>query len=623
MKRIVRQLALMLMDIVSVNLVFIVALIGWKSHIINEIICWNEYYQMMAFNTIVMILGFKLCGLYNSLWRYAGIREFIRVMITCILGGFGTVLVHKLFGLSLPSGFYIHIGIGYSILVVGIRVGYRLVRRLVWRFRRRNLVMKRQEQKSVMIIGAGEAAAILIKECNKEANPQRRIMVAVDDDCIKHGARINGVPIEGKIKDVGPIAKHYNISEIIIAIPSASKERIAEIIDICSETKCKLKIFPGIDKSLKKDHVKQIRNVNIEDLLGREEIILNNERLNFILNKKTVLVTGGGGSIGSEICRQIVKLPIHKVVILDIYENSTYSLQVELRQQGIPDEKIEVVIGSIRDKVKLNKVFEYYKPDIVFHAAAHKHVPLMEANPEEAVKNNVFGTLNVLQCAAKFKVTKFVLVSTDKAVNPTSVMGATKRIGEMLVEAMNTIVPSTDFVAVRFGNVLGSNGSVIPLFKMQLEKGGPLTVTHPEIERYFMTIPEAVRLILEAVSLAKGGEIFVLDMGKPVKILDLAKKFIRLSGLEEGKDIEIKFTGLRTGEKLYEELLMAEEGLSKTASNKIFIGKTSKVDYGKLTIQLNQLHKDLEEGNDLRARLKEIVPSYQTMEEANKKALNG
>ena len=380
-------------------------------------------------------------------------------------------------------------------------------------------------------------------------------------------------------------------------------------------------MFGKINKALEKGNNMHIRDVKIEDLLGRQEVVLENEKLKFALNKATVLVTGGGGSIGSEICRQIANMPLKQLVILDVYENSAYSLQLELKQQGIDESKVKVVIGSIRDGQRINEIFKEYRPDVVFHAAAHKHVPLMEENPEEAIKNNVFGTLNVMQCARAYKVRKFIMISTDKAVNPTSVMGVTKRIGELMVEAFDKISYATEFVAVRFGNVLGSNGSVIPLFKMQIEKGGPLTVTHPEIERYFMTIPEAVSLILEAVTLAQGGEIFILDMGQPVKILNLAKAFIRLSGLEEGKDIDITFTGLRPGEKLYEELLMDEEGIRKTASDRIFVGKSVGVNYEYLLKQLDELKQAMQRGDNLREALKQIVPTYQTMEEANCKSL--
>lgn len=621
MKRIIRQIILVLMDVLSVNLVMLTAV--WMENLFSVTsIDWGNYQVIATVITAIIILCFKLFGLYDSLWRYASTYEFLKVVSACMTGSIATYIVTNFSHISYLPITYIGIGLGYILMITGIRLAYRVIRRCLRMYQQRLTAHLKEEQERVMIIGAGEAATLVIKECYKDPKNKRNIVVAIDDDSQKQGSKINGVPIKGTTACIEQFVKEYRISEIIIAMPSAHKKKIAEVIESCSRTNCKLKIFPGIDHSLRKNNIKQIRNVNIEDLLGREEIILNNNRLKFIVHQKTILVTGGGGSIGSEICRQIAKFPIKQVVIFEIYENSAYSLQVELKQLGIPSEKVKVEIGSIRDKIKLQEVFEKYKPELVFHAAAHKHVPLMENNPEEAVKNNVLGTLNVLQCVAAFKIEKFILISTDKAVNPTSVMGVTKRIGEMLVEAMDRVVETTEFVAVRFGNVLGSNGSVIPLFKMQLEKGGPITVTHPEIERYFMTIPEAVRLILEALTFAKGGEIFVLDMGQPVKILDLAKNFIRLSGFEEGEDVEIKFTGLRPGEKLYEELLMAEEGLGKTSSDKIFIGRPEAVEYNLLLQQIELLKQDMEEGRDIRARLREIVPSYQSMEEANKKVIN-
>ena len=572
---------------------------------------------------ICMLASFVLFGLYKSLWRYASVRELLQVVSACLTGVVAFVVLCKIKGAFFPRSIYILYPLVLIPFTMSTRFGYRFIRRL---FRRpqqllqyiRHLTSPAQVKPRVMIVGAGEAASIVIKEMNSNWQTDREIVLAVDDNKGKQGAHLHGIPVKGDIDQIPELANQYQIEEIIVAIPSVSKKRLAEILEICNETSCKLRIFPGIDGSFAKNKIKDvkshIRDVKVEDLLGREEIVLSNEKLKTVIKDQVVLVTGGGGSIGSELCRQIVNLSPKLLVVVDIYENNAYDLQMELIQNGVPKERIKMIIASIRDKKKLKEIFEVYRPDLVFHAAAHKHVPLMEDSPSEAVKNNVFGTLNVAQCASAYKVSKFVLVSTDKAVNPTNVMGATKRICEMIIQSINATTPDTDFVAVRFGNVLGSNGSVIPLFKKQLEAGGPLTVTHPDIIRYFMTIPEAVRLILEATTFATGGEIFVLDMGKPVKIVDLAKNLIKLSGLKLNQDIKIEFTGLRPGEKLYEELLMDEEGLGKTQSEKIFIGKPGEITYDELMMQLEQLKMVVEEEGDLRAALMDMVPTYRIPE---------
>jgi FlaA1/EpsC-like NDP-sugar epimerase len=439
----------------------------------------------------------------------------------------------------------------------------------------------------------------------------------IDDNKYKHGKFINGIRVIGDRKCIEKTVRQKKVDEIIIAMPSVLQDRKKEIIGICKDAKCKVRILPSVTAMLDGMSLSRVRDIDIEDLLGRESVKLDIENIADYLSDKVVLVTGGGGSIGSELCRQIAKFKPKSLVILDIYENNAYDLQNELKFLN-PELNLIVLIGSVRDRKRVEDIFRQYKPDVVFHAAAHKHVPLMEDNPCEAIKNNIFGTLNIVQCADAFETKRFVLISTDKAVNPTNVMGATKRVCEMIIQSIDKH-SKTEFVAVRFGNVLGSNGSVIPLFKKQIENGGPITVTHPEINRFFMTIPEAAQLVIQAGAMAEGGEIFVLDMGQPVKIVDLARDLIRLSGFEPDKDIKIVFSGLRPGEKLYEEVLMAEEGLKKTAHEKIFIGTLSDIDYNKLQSELKAFKEIPENYPDLiKSTLSSIVPTYNFMIEKSK-----
>ena len=616
-RSIVLKALLALSDIVLINIGLILALfLRFDGKIEPQYM--QRYQDNFITVTAVMLIAFLVFNLYKSLWRYASVREMLQIAGACFVGSSMLFIVGSIEKQLFPRSCYIIYIFIMTVVLIGTRFSYRLFRKVFrisnYYSERLKLRKPKQARKRVMIVGAGEAASIIIKDLNKNPYSDKHIVIAIDDDKKKQYASINGVAIKGDTSMIKQLARDYDIEEIIIAIPSASKNIISKIVKICSETRCELNIFPGIYKAIQGKSQRHIRPVKIEDLLGRDEIQLDNNRLNQVIGDKVVLITGGGGSIGSELCRQVVQFNPKKLVIFDIYENNAYDIQNELIRGGIPRNRLEVLIGSVRDKKKLHEVFEKYTPQVVFHAAAHKHVPLMEDSPEEAIKNNVFGTLNTAQCAALYKVEKFVLISTDKAVNPTNVMGATKRICEMIVQSINEMTPDTDYVAVRFGNVLGSNGSVIPLFKRQLEAGGPLTVTHPDIIRYFMTIPEAVRLILQATSFAKGGEIFVLDMGEPVKILDLAKNFIRLSGLELGKDIEIVFTGLRPGEKLYEELLMEEEGLTETVSDKIFIGKPSEISHEELVNKLNTLQNKINKGYDVREALMEVVPTYKRAE---------
>lgn len=613
------RLILVGVDILFVQLGMIIAFMLRFETIVPE-----PYKELCKEKSIIleicMLTSFIIFRLYRSLWRYASVRELLQVIGACLTGVAAFIFFSEISGSPLPRCIYVLYLLVLIPLIISTRFGYRILRKIwrkPWQFPLdlKSFISPDEPKLRVLLVGAGQAGSIVVKELNSSLRIDRDIVVAVDDNKSKQGARLHGILVKGGVENIPELVEQYQVQEIIVAMPSISKRRLSEILEICNETNCKLRVFRGIDDALDKkkaeDRKSNIRDVKVEDLLGREEIVLSNEKLKVLMKDQVVLVTGGGGSIGSELCRQIINLSPRLLVVVDIYENNAYDLQMELIQQGIPRERIKMIIASVRDQEKLKEIFETYRPSFVFHAAAHKHVPLMEDSPSEAIKNNVFGTLNVAQCAIAYKAKKFVLVSTDKAVNPTNVMGATKRVCEMIIQAMNTITVDTDFVAVRFGNVLGSNGSVIPLFRKQMEAGGPLTVTHPDIIRYFMTIPEAVRLILEATSFATGGEIFVLDMGKPVKIVDLAKNLIKLSGLKLNEDICIEFTGLRPGEKLYEELLMSEEGLRKTQSDKIFIGKPGEVTYEELMVQLEHLRNTMEEKGDIRAALMRVVPTYQ------------
>lgn len=611
--------ALFLGDIVLVNFACLFALLLRFDFSIPRSY-WSLYLDTFLVLTLISIFSNLLFKLYKCMLQYTSIRDLIYMVASNTLSAILFFTYSRITNNLFPRSVYI---IYFCILVLGMlasRLSFRIAAKCYHKLQD-SLFSKTHPQTDykltrTMLIGAGEAASILIKDTKMMSPSRRQIILAVDDSRLKQGSSILGVPIKGTTQDIASLVVTYDIEEILIAIPSASKKRISEIIQLCNDLNCNLKIFPGIKGSLTSS-LMPIRNVNIEDLLGREEITLDNAGVSNHITGKTILVTGGGGSIGSELCRQIAAFNPATLIIFDIYENNAYDIQNELLRHHFKPSSLKTIIGSVRDKKKLKDVFRKYSPDIVFHAAAHKHVPLMEDSPEEAIKNNVFGTLNVALCAKEYRVSKFILISTDKAVNPTNVMGATKRICEMIIQGINSTTSHTDYVAVRFGNVLGSNGSVIPLFKRQLEAGGPLTVTHPDIIRYFMTIPEAVRLILQAMTFATGGEIFVLDMGDPVKIYDLAKNFIKLSGLEPHQDIDITFSGLRPGEKLYEELLMGEEGLTNTSSNKIFIGKPTTVDITHLLADLDHLALCLHDKALIRKEIARIVPTYQAPDAAN------
>ena len=568
----------------------------------------ERYISILPFTIITGLILFAVCKLYKSVWRYASATEMINVAIATTGAAIIQVIFCFITAKRMPRSYYVLYWFFLFMMICAIRFSYRIVRII-------NLRRKRsiggEVCTNVMVIGAGAAGNTILKEIESSQLIHQKVKCIIDDSEGCHGKMMRGVPIVGGREKISEAVRLYGIDEIIFAIPSASVKDRKEILEICKETGCKLRALPGIYQLINGEvSVSELKDVEIEDLLGREPVKINIEDIIGYVSGKVVMVTGGGGSIGSELCRQIAVHKPKQLIILDIYENNAYEIQQELVHK-YPELDLIVLVASVRNTNRMQNIFKMYRPEIVYHAAAHKHVPLMEESPNEAVKNNVFGTYKTAQAAVKYGVEKFVLISTDKAVNPTNVMGATKRICEMIIQMMNEI-SNTNFVAVRFGNVLGSNGSVIPLFKKQIANGGPVTVTHPEIVRYFMTIPEAVSLVLQAGAYAKGGEIFVLDMGEPVKILDLAQNLIKLSGYKVGEDIEIKFTGLRMGEKMYEELLMNEEGLTKTENKLIFIGKPIEFNVDEFREQLLQLQEIAQSENaDVREMIKKIVPTFQ------------
>lgn len=560
--------------------------------------------QLSVAITIVTVVIFAFFRLYNSLWRFASTREVLNIIFACGLSGVAQYLIVSGTYHRMPRSYFIIFMFLLFLFTFAVRFSYRTIRFL--------FVVNTHGAgvRNTMIIGAGEACNMVIKELQLSKKLDSRIRCIIDDKKAKQGTYIHGIKVIGGRDKIVSAAKDYGINEIILAIPSESKKTQRELLEICQDTGCDLKILPGVYQFVTGEaKVEKIRPVQIEDLLGREPVETNLDSIIQYVRNKVVLITGGGGSIGSELCRQIAANQPKILIIFDIYENNAYDIQQELIRK-YPHLHLEVLIGSVRNTTRIDKVFKDYRPDIVYHAAAHKHVPLMEDSPNEAIKNNVFGTYKTALAADKYGTKKFVLISTDKAVNPTNIMGASKRICEMIVQGLNRR-SKTDFVAVRFGNVLGSNGSVIPLFRSQIKEGGPVTVTDPNIIRYFMTIPEAVSLVIQAGILAKGGEIFVLDMGEPVKIADLAKKLIKLSGYTLGVDMEIKYTGLRPGEKLYEEMLMHEEGLTATDNKMIHIGKPINFDEEEFFKCLERLYESAySETDEMKTIVSEIVPTY-------------
>lgn len=557
-------------------------------------------------NLILTILVFSLFALYESLWRYASVTELLNLTLACLVSSGIQLIGTYMLEYRMPRSYYILYFLLLLPMMMAGRFSYRLLRIL----KQRVYMTAMEEPIVTMVIGAGDAGFAIIKEMQTSSHLHSKVVCVIDDNKAKRGSRILGVPIVGGREKIIYAAKKYRVQEIIFAIPTISREERKNILNICKETGCKLRTLPGIYQLINEEvNIAKLREVNIDDLLGRDPIQPNIESVLEYVEDKVVLVTGGGGSIGSELCRQIAGHKPRQLIIMDIYENSAYDIQQELLQR-YPKLNLVVLIGSVRNTHRVGQIFRDYRPEIVYHAAAHKHVPLMEVSPNEAIKNNVFGTLNVARAADMYKSRKFILISTDKAVNPTNIMGASKRLCEMIIQGMDR-ESETEFAAVRFGNVLGSNGSVIPLFEKQIMAGGPVTVTDKNIIRYFMTISEAVSLVLQAGAFAGGGEIFVLDMGEPVRIDDLARNLIKLSGYKPDEDIKIVYTGLRPGEKLYEELLMSEEGLEKTQHERIFIGKPLEFDKDALWGQLVELKREAyEDGEDIRGIVSKMVPTY-------------
>ncbi|MGN0504937.1 MAG: polysaccharide biosynthesis protein [Lachnospiraceae bacterium] len=604
-----RQLFLVILDVMTVICASTMALWIRFDFSISKI--EGDYlehvWQTMLPNIFLVLVIYWVFRLYRSVWKYAGLYELQNIVLAGVVSTLLQLLGFTVAGIRMPRSYWFLYGAILTGITVVVRFSYRLFRYLKSRLEDKKLGGKLSR---VMIIGAGAAGDLLIREIKTSEYLHKEIGCVIDDNPELKGKTIRGCRIVGGRESIVTAARQYRIDEIMIAMPSASRKQTAEIATICNQTGCEIKMVPGMYQFVTKElSVSRLRHVEIEDLLGREPVKVDIKKITGYLKDQTVLVTGGGGSIGSELCRQIAAAAPKRLIIVDIYENNAYEIQQELKRK-YPKLNLIVLIASVRNTNRMNKIFETYLPNIVFHAAAHKHVPLMEDSPNEAIKNNVFGTLKTVQAADRYGVERFVLISTDKAVNPTNIMGASKRICEMIVQAYSRR-SQTEFVAVRFGNVLGSNGSVIPLFKQQIKEGGPVTVTHPDIIRYFMTIPEAVSLVLEAGAFAHGGEIFVLDMGNPVKIADLAKNLIRLSGYVPNEDIMIEYTGLRPGEKLYEERLMEEEGLQTTENDRISVARPIEMDDDTFFASLDVLKDAVyDETGEVRDMVREIVPTY-------------
>ena len=607
-----------LLILLAYFLAFVFRLYLDDSSLNDIVIYFRDHISEVIFFAVIYIVSFYINKQYKSVWTLAGIDEVINGVMAVIFGVILTLSISLTRDSRIPLMVNILSGIMILMLCNGVRLGWRILRRAI----KYTEISKSKDFKNVLIVGAGAGGALVSNEYKKHPNLGKKVVGFIDDDKQKLGTYVNGVKVYGNRNNIVEVAKAKNVDEIIIAIASIKEVVLKGIIESCKNAQIVVKIMPGVSEMIDgKFSINKIREVNVEDLLGRESIKLDHDGISDYLKGKVVLVTGGGGSIGSELCRQISKFNPKQLIIFDIYENNAYEIQNELIRT-YPELDLVTLIGSVRDRKRLAQVYSKYKPKVVFHAAAHKHVPLMEVSPEEAIKNNVVGTFNTAEFANNFGVEKFVLISTDKAVNPTNIMGATKRMCEMIVQAFNK-VSDTEYVAVRFGNVLGSNGSVIPLFKKQIAAGGPVTLTHKDITRYFMTIPEASQLVLQAGAYAKGGEIFVLDMGKPVKIYDLAENLIKLSGYEPHKDIKIEITGLRPGEKLYEELLMNEEGLTETKHKKIFIGKPGDFEIDDIARKTEELLKYATRGSKvkLKEQLKRVVDTFKEPDEVNSKVV--
>lgn len=605
-----RALLLFLGDVVIIIMASVGALIARFDFSYSSIdaVYLDSMYHYLPIHIFTTVVIFYFCRMYHSLWKFISIHELGYIILANTISFFMQIIGYCLFQYPIPKSYFFAQIMLQTAMVIGIRFSYRFCRYL--KEAREQCFGCGEPQQRVMIIGAGDAGRVIIKEILDSRFLTMKVCCVIDDDCNKTGRYINGIPIVGDRFSILKNVEKYKIDKIILAIPSASKEERREILEICKMTKCELKMLPGMYQLIDGElNIGKLRDVEITDLLGRDPIQVNLDEIMGYVEQKIIMVTGGGGSIGSELCRQIAMYNPKQLIIFDVYENNAYEIQQELKRHH-PELNLVVLIGSVRNTHRMETVFEKYRPDIVYHAAAHKHVPLMEDSPNEAIKNNVFGTYKTAKAASEYGVKRFVLISTDKAVNPTNIMGASKRLCEMIVQSFDKI-SKTEFVAVRFGNVLGSNGSVIPLFKKQIAEGGPVTVTHKDIIRYFMTIPEAVSLVLQAGAYARGGEIFVLEMGAPVRIDDMARNLIRLSGYTPDVDIKIEYTGLRPGEKLYEELLMAEEGMKETANKLIHIGKPIEMDEETFFDKLAELKEACyNDDESIKEKVQKLVPTY-------------
>lgn len=588
----------------------------------NEILQISKTTFIAVIVYAIVLISFKV---YNNITRFEGGKDYLVYFFGCMCSTVILSTLNSIFKLEL-LGFKHNLAV--ALLISVCIISYRVAIRLILSYEGDRMKVEESnatisgDKRNLLIIGAGDATKVMIKSIKDYMKDRYNIVGIIDDSKDKIGFQISGVKILGNRNQISQICKEKQVQDIFFSIANIDSKNKKEILHICQQTKARVRILPSVADIIKnKNLLENLKNVEIDDILGRDPIKLDNENIGSLIKGNTILVTGGGGSIGSELCRQIAKYEPKTLVIFDIYENNAYNIQMEL-QRNYPTLDLKAIIGSVRDIKKVENVFETYRPTLVFHAAAHKHVPLMEVSPLEAIKNNIFGTYNVVNASDKYNVKKFVLISTDKAVNPTNIMGATKRMCEMIIQTKNK-VSKTDYAAVRFGNVLGSNGSVVPLFKEQIEKGGPVTVTHKDIIRYFMTISEAAQLVLQAATYAKGGEIFVLDMGQPVKIYDLAVSMIKLSGYEPEVDIPIKITGLRPGEKLYEELLMGEEGLTRTEHEKIFIGQPLDMDITEIERKLASLRELIQDEHhsyeEIKNKMKKVVPTFHEPKEVNEK----
>lgn len=615
-----RNIYLRIMDIIIIAISYYVAqvIIG------NQLVLQPEIGKKLITTIIMAIIIYggilEIFKTYKNITRYENGNDYLIYVLACLISCTIMIFFNVIPVVPILDE---RTNLIASLIIVTSIIGYRVFIRLILNEGTTSRREREDTRKNVLVIGAGEATKVLLTTIKNSMKDTYKVVGLIDDNENKLNYAISGNKILGTRYDIPRICKENNVEVIFFTISNISPDDRRKILEICQETGCKVRILPGTKELIKdKPLIQSFRDVQIEDLLGRDPIKLDNKNIGKLIENKVVLVTGGGGSIGSELCRQIIKFKPSKLVIVDIYENNLYDIEQELKF-NYPDMEIDAIVASVREKHRLNEIFEQYHPYLVFHAAAHKHVPLMETSPLEAIKNNVFGTYNTVKCADEYGVKRFILISTDKAVNPTNIMGATKRLCELIIQAKNK-VSKTEYAAVRFGNVLGSNGSVVPLFKKQIAKGGPVTVTHKEITRFFMTIPEAVSLVLQAMSGAKGGEIFVLDMGEPVKIYDMAIKLIKLSGLEPNVDIQIKVTGLRPGEKLYEELLMAEEGLTETKHDKIHVARPSDIDMEKLEAKLAKLQYLLDNTNneqkdEIKDVISEVIPTYRNLDKERTK----